>query len=96
MCQKTFGLVLICGLIVSGLRLGLPAEEDDIIEKLARAHILSPQMQQTVRKMKGCRNILVHVYGAVDDAIVYHIVTVELDDFTDFTREILVALQQRG
>ena len=53
-------------------------------------------MQQTVRKMKGCRNILVHVYGAVDDAIVYHIVTVELDDFTDFTREILAALQQRG
>jgi len=60
----------ICGLIVSGLRLGLPAEEDDIIEKLARVHILSPQMQQTVRKMKGCRNILGHVYGAVDDAIV--------------------------
>ena len=86
----------ICGLIVSGLRLGLPAEEDDLIEKLVRAHILSPQMQQTVRKMKGYRNILVHVYGAVDDAIVYHIVTVELDDFTDFTREILTALQQRG
>jgi uncharacterized protein YutE (UPF0331/DUF86 family) len=85
----------ICGLIVAGLRLGLPAEEDDIFEKLARAHILSPQMQETVRKMKGFRHILVHVYGAVDDAIVYHIVTVELDDFTDFTREILAALQQR-
>ena len=86
----------ICGLSVAGLRLGLPADEDDIIEKLARAHILSSQMQQTVRKMKGCRNILGHVYGAVDDAIVYHIVTVELGDFTDFTREILAALQQRG
>jgi len=33
----------ICGLIVIGLRLGLPAEEDDYFEKLEQAGIITPQ-----------------------------------------------------
>ena len=60
----------ICGLIVSGLRLGLPAEEDDIIEKLAQAHILSPQMQQTVRKMGNFhepRKVVNSLSGSIAD-----------------------------
>lgn len=61
----------ICNLFVAGLRLGLPAEEDDLFEKLGQAGILSPQMKETVKEMKGFRNILVHEYGHVDDAIVH-------------------------
>lgn len=84
----------ICNLLVSGLRLGLPAEEDDLFEKLAQAGFLSSQMTETARRMKGFRNILVHEYGAVDDVIVYQAVTTELGDFAEFKKEILVALQK--
>jgi uncharacterized protein YutE (UPF0331/DUF86 family) len=42
--------------------------------------------------MKGLRNILVHVYGAVDDAIVYRIATAELDGFAVFKAMILATL----
>jgi len=84
----------VCSLLVSGLRLGLPAEEDDLFEKLEQAGILSAQMKDTVKEMKGFRNILVHEYGHVDDAIVYQAVTAELGDFAGFKEEILEALKR--
>ena len=84
----------ICNLLVSGLRLGLPAEEDDLFEKLAQAGLFSAQMKDTARRMKGCRNILVHEYGTVNDAIIYQAVTTELGDFAEFKKEILAALQK--
>ncbi len=51
-------------------------------------------MKETMRKMKGFRNILVHEYGYVDDAIVYQTVTTKLNDFAEFKKEILAALQK--
>ena len=47
-------------LSVKGLRLGLPAEEDDLFEKLAGAGIISQSTKETAKRMKGFRNILVH------------------------------------
>lgn len=84
----------ICSLFVSGLRLGLPAEEDDLFEKLEQAGILSPRMKETVKEMKGFRNILVHEYGRVDDEIVYQATKTRLGDFADFKREVLEALKR--
>jgi len=40
----------ICHLLVSGLRLGLPAEEDDLFKKLADAQILSKKMGRSCGK----------------------------------------------
>lgn len=48
-----------CGLMVSGLRLGLPAEEDDLFKKLEQAGVISADMRETLQPMKGFRNILV-------------------------------------
>lgn len=84
----------ICHLLVTGLRLGLPAEEDDLFEKLAQAGIISPQMKETVKRMKGFRNILVHEYGDVDDQIVYEMASERLGDFEAFKKEILQALSE--
>ncbi|MCS7265932.1 MAG: DUF86 domain-containing protein [Armatimonadetes bacterium] len=55
----------ICAILVQSLRLGLPAEEDDIFEKLALAGLISGEMAKTLKRMKGFRNILVHEYGRV-------------------------------
>lgn len=84
----------VCNLFVSGLRLGLPAEEDDLFEKLEQAGILSPRMKETVKEMKGFRNILVHEYGRIDDEIVYQATKTRLGDFADFKREVLEALKR--
>ncbi|MCS7185718.1 MAG: DUF86 domain-containing protein, partial [Armatimonadota bacterium] len=73
---------------------GLPAEEDDIFEKLVRASVISDEMAKTLRRMKGFRNILVHEYGRLDDQIVFDIVVNRISDFEAFKREVLEALQK--
>ncbi len=84
----------LCHLVVTGLRLGLPAEEEDLFEKLERAGIISHPLKETLSRMKGFRNILVHVYGDVDDRIVYRAVKEQLGDFENFKNAILEALKQ--
>lgn len=82
----------VCHLFVTGLRLGLPAEEDDIFEKLECAGIISRPMKETLHEMKGFRNILVYEYREVDDQIVYDLVKTRLGDFEAFKQEILTAI----
>jgi uncharacterized protein YutE (UPF0331/DUF86 family) len=87
-------LIDICHLFVTGLKLGLPAEEEDLFEKLERAEIISPPLKEKLKVMKGFRNILVHEYGEVDDKIVYQAVKTRLGDFETFKQEILKALEK--
>jgi uncharacterized protein YutE (UPF0331/DUF86 family) len=82
-----------CALLVSGLRLGLPGEENDLFEKLARRGVISGEMTETLRRMKGMRNLLVHEYGRIDDALVFETVRDRLADFGTFRREILEFLR---
>src|SRR5262249_40164431 len=82
----------ICHLLVVGMRLGLPSEENDLIVKLERAGILSADVSAILKKMRGFRNILVHEYGEVNDRIVFAAATSDFEDFDRFRREVLAAL----
>jgi uncharacterized protein YutE (UPF0331/DUF86 family) len=61
-------IIDICALLVVGLRLGLPGEEDDLFERLSRHGTISGPMAATLRRMKGLRNLLVHEYGRINDS----------------------------
>jgi len=87
-------IIDICSLLVSGLRLGLPAEEDDLFRKLVEAGIMTKEMGETLREIKGFRNILVHQYAQVDDRIVYEAVNTKLGDFALFKQEALAYLRR--
>ena len=78
-----------CAMLVSGLRLGLPGEENDLFEKLARRGVISEGMTEMLRRMKGMRNLLVHEYGRIDDELVFETVRDHLADFGTFRREVL-------
>ncbi len=91
---STEAVLDICHLLVTGLRLGLPGEEDDVFEKLDQSKLLSSELIAKLRSIKGFRNILVHEYGGIDDSIVYKIATGHVDDFKDFRREVLAFLKQ--
>ncbi len=84
----------ICNLLVSGLRLGLPAEEEDLFRKLVTAGVITEAMGDRLREMRGFRNILVHEYAQVDDRLVYEAVKTKLEDFALFRREVLAYLRQ--
>ena len=82
-----------CNIIVSNLKLGIPYDEDALFEKLEQNGIISKQMRNKLKDMKGFRNILVHKYGEVDDEKVFENLD-RLEDFEQFKEEILNFLRK--
>lgn len=78
----------ICALINSDLKLEVPGSDEEIVERLEEKGILSRELKDKIRRMKGFRNIVVHRYGKIDDEIAYEILRNELDDFHQFTEAI--------
>jgi uncharacterized protein YutE (UPF0331/DUF86 family) len=100
-CERLLQLCIecvidICRILVSGLRLGLPADENDLFEKLNRKGIFSSAMTRLLRQMRGFRNILVHDYASVDDELVFQYVKTHLRDFEKIRKEILKILTRTG
>ena len=83
-----------CALLVTGLRLGLPGEEEDLFDKLTQRGAISPSMADTLRRMKGLRNLLIHEYGRINDKIVFETISQRFGDFESFKREILAFLRE--
>jgi len=79
----------ICNILVSGLKLGLPFDEEDIFIKLENKKLISKETSKMLREMKGFRNILVHNYGDVDDELVFKMISKKLGDFDKFRKEVL-------
>jgi len=84
----------VCGLLVAGLRLGLPGAEDDLFEKLLQAEVISEPLRQRLRQMKGFRNLLVHAYGRIDDRMVFEFLQHRLADFEEFAGRVSEVLRQ--
>lgn len=97
-CERLLQLAIetatdVCGLLVTGLRLGLPAAERDAFEKLQIAGVLSPETTEILKRMRGFRNILVHEYTRIDDRIVYDVAASRLGEFDAFIAEVLSYLR---
>jgi uncharacterized protein YutE (UPF0331/DUF86 family) len=71
--------------VVSDQRLGEPETNRDLFRRLATAGILSAVQGETLARMVGFRNILVHGYQEVDRRIVRDVVENRLDDLLAFT-----------
>ena len=74
----------ICAIITSDLKLGIPEREEDVFEGLVRAGILSREMANKLRLMKGFRNILVHRYGRINDELAFETIHEHLNDIYEF------------
>jgi uncharacterized protein YutE (UPF0331/DUF86 family) len=86
-------IIDVCKMLVSGLKLGLPSDENDLFDKLNAKRIISKEMAKTLRQMRGFRNILIHEYAAVDDELVYSYVKTNIKDFEEFETQIFAALR---
>lgn len=84
----------ICNILVSELKLGLPTEEGETIEKLKQKKAITSKMAKTLQAMKGMRNILVHRYGEIEDKKIFDNITKRIDDFEKFKQEILKFLKE--
>ncbi len=78
----------ICAIINSDLKLDMPESDEGILENLEHNGILTKDMINKVRRMKGFRNIVVHRYGKIDDRVTYSILANNIDDFYRFIEQI--------
>lgn len=97
-CERLLQLCIecavdVCKLFVSGLKLGLPSEENDLFDKMQKRKIISKKMGSLLKEMRAFRNILIHEYASVDDELIYEKAKTRLDDFKAFKKEVLTALK---
>ena len=81
-------IIDICSIISSDLRLSVPESEESFVESLANIGILTQNMAEKTRRMKGFRNIIVHRYGRIDDLLAHKILTEHMEDFYEFIESI--------
>ena len=84
----------ICAILNTDLELGVPAGDDDILGHLQAEGVLPLPVIQTIRSMKAFRNIVVHRYGAIDDAIAFALLLRHIHDFDRFHSCVEAYLEQ--
>ena len=75
--------------ITSDLEMPPPLSMADSFDRLRQANILSEHTCLRMKKAVGFRNIAVHDYCSIDLDIVYSVCTKNLEDFKNFSREIM-------
>lgn len=78
--------------IVSDERLGEPETHRALFDHLARAGWLSEELTDTLHRMAGFRNVVVHGYQALDRRILTDIIEHHLDDLLAFVDAIRARL----
>ena len=81
-------MIDVCSIINSDLALGIPRDEDSIIDNLSKNKVISHSLAEKIREMKGFRNILVHRYGEINDEKAFEDIKKGLDDFVLFIKKI--------
>ena len=62
----------------------------DTFTLLAQAHWLTPAVAEQMKRMVGFRNVAVHDYQSLQLPITLNILTLHLDDFLVFSRQMLL------
>ena len=70
-------------------QLGLPQSARDVFELLAKSEWIESSLAQSLKRMIGFRNIAIHEYQSLQLEITVKIITDHLDEFLQFTTEIL-------
>lgn len=84
----------ICSILNSDLNLGMPENEDVLLEHIENKKIFSKDVMSKIKEMKGFRNILVHKYGDIDDKKAFEDISEGLKDFEQIIKEIEKFLEE--
>ena len=75
--------------VICKLKLGIPQSNKDIFIQLEKNELITNKISICMQKMAGFRNIAIHEYDDVDINIVVGIITNHLNDFQEFSKQIL-------
>jgi uncharacterized protein YutE (UPF0331/DUF86 family) len=89
-------MIDVCKHLVAGLDLPDPETYAACFDILAVAGVVPEQHLAVFKSMARFRNLLIHGYDNVDDAVTYGIFSVRLGDFTTFIAAIRGYLAREG
>ena len=79
-------------LLIKLKKLRIPTDDADAFCVLLENKIIDDQLATKLKNAKGMRNVIVHQYGNVDDAVVFTSITEELEGdirrFIDVVKEV--------
>jgi len=78
----------IFSMIYSEMKLGVPSSLDEILTVLEDKKLFPKEIITLAKEMKGMRNILVHRYGKVNDALIFELLMERKDDFEKIKQSI--------
>ncbi|MGH2771923.1 MAG: type VII toxin-antitoxin system HepT family RNase toxin [Actinomycetota bacterium] len=73
-----------------------PSDYADSFRAAAACGILPAGLAETLAPSAGLRNVLVHEYGEIDDAKVHGSITMALDGFAEYSRNIVKWLKSEN
>ncbi len=79
--------------MISDLEIPVPDTMAETFKTLNKAGYLDDLATERMTKAVGFRNTAVHAYQEMDWEIVYRIITEHLDDFRDFSRQMMNAIK---
>ena len=93
-CERYFERIVeaavdIAFLIIKEKNMKIPEEDKQAFDILGENCIIELGLANRLKDAKGMRNILAHEYGKIDDGIVFHSVTEELQkDMEEFVKSV--------
>ena len=87
-------MIDVCRHLVAGLHLPEPETYAHCFELLATAGVVPDESLSTFKSMARFRNLLIHGYDDIDDAVTYGVYSKRLGDFTSFITAIRNYLNQ--
>ena len=84
----------ICSIIHADLSLGIPESEDDIFDHLENHQVFDSHVVSIIREMKKFRNVLVHRYGEIDDALAFKTLKEDSKDFITVVKAFEEAIEK--
>ena len=99
-CERTLQLLIevcidTCQSIVKEFKLGLPDDEENLFDKMYEKRAISQEMMIRLREMKKFRNVLIHHYTNINDALVYAHAKENQKDFMEFKKEVISFLKSQ-
>jgi uncharacterized protein YutE (UPF0331/DUF86 family) len=84
-CETTIDLA---NHVIRNRRLGIPISSADTFRLLASAGVIDSHLAETMQKMVGFRNVVIHQYDRVNIRIVEAVIVSELDELLAFADRI--------
>jgi len=89
-CEKIIEAVVdLAFLVIKEKKLRIPEDDSETFDILAEERIINEALAKKLKEAKGMRNIIAHEYGKIDNEVVFHAITEEVEnDLTEFLEKI--------